>query len=273
MRKIKFSCLMCVYNGDDPNFVEKALISILLEQTLPPDQLVIVVDGQIPETLQKVIIDFSEKSSNVEFEIVYRETNSGLATSLNDGLKHCRYEIVARMDADDISVKDRFARQIDYIEKHPNIDVIGGQIAEFDEEPAQSEAARFVPLDHIEISKTMTWRNPLRHPTVMFKKSVVLSAGGYPKEYPEDHALWIELLIKGATFANIKDVLVHMRTNRAFFKRRSIRFLFGELGILKRLQRYGLITFRKFVMLSALRIILRLSPGYIKKLVYSLNLK
>lgn len=265
---LKFSCLMCVYYGDDSINFEKSLESILLLQDKLPTQLVLVVDGPIPNNLETVVKIFTKQVNSVEIEVIRLVRNVGLAEALNIGLKKCKYDLIARMDADDIAVPNRFALQIEHFVANPQTDVLGGQISEFSDEPTKGKLARYVPKYHNEIVSQIGWRNPLRHPTVMYKKARIESVGGYPNEYPEDYFLWVELLQNGAKFSNLDKVLVHMRTDDAFFNRRGARFLLGELKLLKKLYNYHLISLPLFYLFSVLRIMLRLSPSLIKKFIY-----
>lgn len=151
--------------------------------------------------------------------------NEGLAAALNDGIKKSYYEWVARMDADDIADSRRFEKQLDYIDTHPDIDIVGGNVEEFVEEPGDLKTFRVVPQMHSEIVKMSQVRNPINHQTVMYKKSAVLSVGAYSVDFGklEDYKLWVDLIYAGYKFANIDSVLVNFRTGNAFLERRSNR--------------------------------------------------
>ena len=109
--KEKFSVLMSVYHKDDPTYLDTALNS-LTEQTAVPDEIVLVKDGPVSQQLEEVIDAFHKKFCNLK--IVALEKNSGLGNALNQGLKHCSHELVARMDSDDISGRQNiYLRRLD----------------------------------------------------------------------------------------------------------------------------------------------------------------
>lgn len=266
---LKFSCIIPVYDGDNADYFARALYSITSEQTAPPNQLIVVLDGPVNESITTILHEFEKTNELEELIIHHIEHNSGLANALNEGLKLCKYELIARMDADDISVPNRFMEQLKYFSSNPCTSVLGGQISEFNKEPLTTVIARPVALSHTEIVKQIKWRNPIRHPTVMFRKSLIDELHGYPLDYPEDHILWVELLKNGAIFANLNAVLVHMRTNDQFFTRRGRRFLKGELKVLKTLYKYRMIGLFEYIVYTVLRTLLRNLPIGLLKRIYS----
>ena len=174
---MKFSVLMSVYQKENPDFLRKSLNSVLIEQNHKPDELVLVEDGPLTEELYQTIQDFKETFP--EMKVLPLKENVGLGEALHRGVEACSYDWIARMDTDDIATPDRFQQQVDYIEQHPQLDVLGGNIIEFDTEPDQIVAEKQMPLSHEEIIKRLQRRNPFCHMTVFFKKSSVLKAGNY----------------------------------------------------------------------------------------------
>ena len=220
---MQFSVLLSVYGKDDASFFKEALLSISKEQTIKPAQVVVVEDGPVPEGIEQSIDDAIKAAPDCEFTVIRKPQNAGLAAALNTGLKSCKYEWVARMDSDDISLPDRFEKQLAYIENHPDVDVIGGSIAEFSERPGDQQSERHVGLDMKAICEMARSRTPMNHVTVMYKKSSVERAGCYSENFGklEDYKLWVDLLGKDALLANIDDILVYVRTGNGFITRRS----------------------------------------------------
>jgi len=217
---VKFSVLMSVYQKENPDFLRKSLNSVLIEQSRKPDELVLVEDGPLTEELYQTIQDFKETFPEVK--VLPLKENVGLGEALHRGVEACSYDWIARMDTDDIATPDRFQQQVDYIEQHPQLDVLGGNIIEFDTEPDQIVAEKQMPLSHEEIIKRLQRRNPFCHMTVFFKKSSVLKAGNY-KSLPlvEDYYLWARMAAQGCRFANLNRVLVYARVGNGMHTRRS----------------------------------------------------
>ncbi|WP_173320814.1 glycosyltransferase [Streptococcus sanguinis] len=217
---VKFSVLMSVYQKENPDFLRKSLNSVLIEQSRKPDELVLVEDGPLTEELYQTIQDFKETFPEVK--VLPLKENVGLGEALHRGVEACSYDWIARMDTDDIATPDRFQQQVDYIEQHPQLDVLGGNIIEFDTEPDQIVAEKQMPLSHEEIIKRLQRRNPFCHMTVFFKKSSVLKAGNY-KSLPlvEDYYLWARMAAQGCRFANLNQVLVYARVGNGMHTRRS----------------------------------------------------
>lgn len=231
----KFSVLMSVYKKEKAEFLEKALKSILINQSLIPNQVVLVKDGPLTYELEKVINKYVKKFENIIFLVTLKE-NVGLGKALNVGLNHCKYEIVARMDTDDIAIKDRFKIQLEYMNKYPEIDVLGGYIYEFDQTPGDISRIKTMPLTHEEISNYIKYRNPINHMTVMFKKSAALESGNYqPLYFNEDYYLWIRMFIKGKKFSNISMPLVYARIGNGFIQRRGSKLTIDSWKVLQKL--------------------------------------
>ena len=273
---MKFSVLLSVYGKDDASFFKEALLSVSKEQTVKPAQIVVVEDGPVPEDIEHAIEDAIKASPECEFTVIRKPQNAGLAAALNTGLKACKYEWVARMDSDDISLPDRFEKQLAYIENHPSVDVIGGSIAEFTNTPGDMQSERHVGLDMNAIRKMAKTRTPMNHVSVMFKKSVVEKAGCYCENFGklEDYKLWVDLLGHHAVLANVDDVLVYVRTGNGFITRRSNRreiidwdmlqsYLLG-LGIINRFDALkNKLYIRAFIYM----------PGFLKLFLYKTILR
>lgn len=220
MAKRDYSVLMSVYEKENPNYF-KASIESMLTQTLPPEQIVIVKDGKLTKELNH-IVDYYEKNNENLFTIVELEENVGLGLALNEGLKACRNELVARMDTDDLSVENRCELQVNEFEKNKNLSILGSSIAEFEDSPDKIMSARVVPTKHQDIVNFSRRRNPFNHPTVMYKKSEVLKVGGYGDyRRNQDLDLFVRMLQNGCIAKNLEQPLVLFRANRENLKRRK----------------------------------------------------
>lgn len=218
---MKFSVLISVYEKEEPLFFEQSLRSILIDQTIIPDELVIVKDGLLTTfiMLEKlstyVFITFSNSIVNVP-------ENKGLGEALRIGITHCSNELIARMDSDDISTKLRFERQLDFMKRNPNISVVGSYISEFYDDPQDIKFTRVTPKMHEDIKTMLKRRNPMNHVTVMFRKSDLEKVGGYKHLlYLEDYYLWARFIGNGLKLYNIQESLVLVRTGENMYKRRS----------------------------------------------------
>jgi glycosyltransferase involved in cell wall biosynthesis len=232
----KFSVLMSVYYKESPKNLEQSIISIL-NQTLIPNQIVIVKDGLLTQELDKVINQYEQKYKIIK--IVHLKNNLGLGLALNEGIKQCAYDYIARMDSDDISVSNRFEKQIGYISQHPEIDVIGSNIDEYDEAMQQVISTRKVPSNQADIYRYIKSRNPFNHMSVIFKKKSVIDCGRY-EDVPlfEDYYLWCKLAMVNGNFHNLPESLVKARASISMTKRR------GGLNYIKKIYRFELKIYR-----------------------------
>ena len=219
MNNIKFSVLMSVYFKENPAYLAESLESIF-NQTLLPNEVVLVEDGPLTAELENTINKYAVKYHYLK--IVKLEKNSGLGKALNEGLKHCKYDYVARMDSDDISIFNRFEKQIEYLKLHPNIDVIGSNITEYDVNMKNITGHRIVPENNDKILKTMKKRNGMNHVTVIYNKKKVIESGNYQNmPYFEDYYLWVRMSKNGNKFYNIQESLVNVRCGTDMVKRRG----------------------------------------------------
>lgn len=231
MDGLSFSVLLSVYIKENPSYLDCALVSICDEQELLPSQVVLVQDGPLTDELLSVVAKWKARLGE-QLTIVDLKNNVGLAAALNEGLKHCRYELVARMDTDDVSLPSRFRKQAMYMVKNPNIAVCSGQIEEWSLDLSHRMFIRKLPVNHKEIVGFAKVRCPISHPAVMFRKTAVLNSGGYPLMYPEDYPLWGKMLSLGYEFANLPDIILRMRVGGALVERRGLEFLRGEIRVL-----------------------------------------
>ena len=226
-----FSVAISVYKNDNPEHFDLALQSITKNQTQKPDEIVLIVDGPVPETLSAVVDRYEAEVAG--FRAIRLPENKGLGNALRLAVENCSNELIARMDSDDIALPTRFEQQLRCFEENPELDIVGGDITEFIGESDNIVGKRIVPQQDADIKAYMQTRCPVNHMTVMYKKSAVLSAGNYMDWFwNEDYYLWIRMLRQGCTFANTGTVLVNVRSGADMYQRRGGKKYFqSEKGL------------------------------------------
>lgn len=264
---MKFSVLLSVYKNENPKFLDSALYSIF-DQTKIPNEVVLVEDGKLTDELYDVIKKYKTRYSKI-LKTVSFKNNRGLGLALRDGLLHCSNEIVFRMDTDDISVKSRFEKQLK-IFKNYDVDVVGSNIKEFDNNMFECVGYRVVPKDDVDIKKIAKRRNPLNHVTIGYKKSKVLAAGNYEKmDYFEDYYLWIKMMKKNCKFYNIQDDLVLVRGGSNMINRRGgIKYIKSIINFEKSILKIKFINRIDYIKNIFIRIIVSITPNKLRTILY-----
>jgi len=262
-----FSVLMSVYAKEKPEFLRQSLDSIYT-QTLPPTEVVMVQDGPITDELQSVIDDFA--SAHAEMKTVRLKESQGLGNALNEGLKHCSCDVIARMDTDDICKADRFEKQIGWMEAHPETDVCGSWIDEFIGDTSNLVASRKTPEEHSAIVAFSKKRNPVNHPTAVFRKQTVERVGSYQHFFLfEDYYLWVRMMQAGAVFHNIQESLLYFRMSKDMFHRRGgLAYSRSEINIQREFHRMGHISWGTMVQNIVYRVTVRNLPNPCRKFIY-----
>ena len=237
-----YSVLMAVYAKERPEYLRQAVES-MLHQTVPPEEFVLVCDGPLTAELEAVIEELVCRSPGL-FHILRLPENRGLGNALNAGLAHCRNELVARMDSDDLALPERMQWQLARMGGDAGLSVLGGQIAEFEESPRFITAYRFVPEAPEEIRAYLRHRSPMNHTTVLMRRSHVLQVGGYrPVPGYEDYFLWAKLLRSGFRLENLDRVCCAVRTGETMYLRRGgWRYFCNALRLNAFLWKLGLIS-------------------------------
>lgn len=217
----KFSVLMSLYSKEKPYYFETALKSVF-DQTVAPDQVVLVLDGPIGEELQSVVDKYAEKYHSLD--LFPQERNQGLSTALNIGLEKCRNEIVFRMDTDDVCYNNRFERTLQEYQKYPDLELVGSYATMIDEEGKEINSMA-APTSQEDIYRKV-WTCPFIHPTVSFKKSALLCAGSYnsnsgPRQ--DDYELWFRCVEHGLKCKNIDEPLLYYRFFKDGIKRNNLK--------------------------------------------------
>lgn len=270
---MSISVLMSVYKSEKADYLDRALRSVWTDQTLKPDEIVLIEDGPLGDELRHIITDW--KSLLGERLVLLRNTkNLGLTKSLNKGLKVIKSDFIARMDSDDISHPLRFERQIKYLKEHPEISVVGGSLQEFD---AAHECLniRHYPLTNEMVISSICKASPLAHPTVMMRRTIFENGLSYNEKYrtSQDIALWFDVLCHGYKIGNVEDITIYFRRDSDMYRRRSKNKAWNEFKIymngISRL--YGFLSWRYIFPIA--RLIFRLLPVSIVKWIYSSDMR
>ena len=261
------SCLLPVYKNDNPAHLWLALDS-LVRQTRAPNELVIVEDGPITPELSDVIDDFRPKISMVNVKL---PNNLGLGLALRAAIYACSFDLVARMDADDIARTDRLALQEKIMLENPRLVLMGGSIEEFSKVKGDLSRVRHVPQTDVAIRKGALMRNPFCHMSVIFRKCAVLAAGNY-RHRPgfEDYDLWLRMLKLPGEFLNLDEILVDVRIGNGLLeRRRGWHYLLSEMHFLKSSWQHGLISSPDILFSFFVRIPARFLPAFALDYLYS----
>ena len=268
-----YSVLMSVYYKEKPEYLQQAIESIQ-KQTLPTNDFVLVCDGPLTLELDKVVQTKQQEMGNV-LKVVRLPENVGLGNALNEGVKHCKNELVARMDSDDVSYPDRCNKQIKIFNEHPEIAICSGTVEEFSVSIECIDGRRLLPETNEEILSFAKKRNPFNHPCVMYKKSAVDAVGSYQDFYLlEDYYLWIRMLAAGYQGYNIQEPLLHMRAGSGMYKRRSgWKYAKAQVDLFKYMKDNEFITKRQFLKSCVIRSGSALAPNEVRKLLFNKMLR
>lgn len=263
-----FSVLMSVYKNEKADYLNIALNSIE-NQTVKPSEIILVEDGPISNSLNKVILKHKQ-NFGTGFKIIKSPENIGLGAALRLGTKYVSTNWIARMDSDDYSVKNRFELQLELIAKNSQLAVIGGQVSEFSSNISNIIGTRKVPTTSELIYDFIKWRSPFNHPTVMINKKKLLQVGGYvPYGKLEDYYLWARIISHNFEVANLPMSLVYMRVDSGMYKRRGN---YENLKFIFKLRRYlyrNRILNRNEEMLGDLIMLANLMlPSWLRKIAY-----
>ena len=260
-----FSVLISIYRKENPLWFREALDSVFA-QTIQPAEIVLVEDGPLTPELYAVIDEYSKKYPI--FNIVKNETNLGLGLALRNGVEAAKYDILARMDTDDIIPPHRFATQLAKIKE--GYDVVSCWSTLFLNEKDNVIAVKTRPENHDDIVKLAHKRSPICHAAAFMRKSAVLNAGNYlHRQYYEDYNLWIRMIMNGSKFYNLQESLYNVRTTEAQLNRRAgFSYLKNELKYLKEFYDMGFYSLRDLIINSFIRIVARLMPNGMREMVF-----
>ena len=264
---MSFSVLMSIYKAEKPSYLTMSLNSVL-NQTLQASEIIIVEDGPLTTDLYAILDEFESK--NPIIRRLRLSENHGLGYALCEGLKYCRYELVARMDTDDICKPNRFEVQVEFMEKNHEVDVLGTWIDEFFDVKENVVSIRKVPEGSKGLYEFGKKRNPMNHPTVMFRKSSVLKVGSYQTcMLLEDYYLWVKMLKMGMVFYNIQESLLYFRLSHDIYKRRGgLKYAITEVKFQIELHKIGYLTIFETIRNIASRFFVRVMPVCIRRRIY-----
>jgi len=267
----KFSVLMSIYYKEKPIYFDRAMQSIWDEQTLKPNEIVLVQDGKLTNDLCIIIEKWRGKLGEV-LKIVSLEKNMGTGDAKKIGLQKCKFELVAVMDTDDIAKPDRFEKQIKVFQENDDIDVCSSWVSEFINDETNIISLRKIPSKHDDIIRFAKQRMPVNHPATMYRKKTAEKAGSYKKMmWFEDYYLMVRMALNNATFHNIQEPLVMMRAGYAQLERRSgLKYTKAEFIFQKELLDIGFLTKPQFIANVLMRLPIRISPKILIRKIYKL---
>lgn len=242
---MKISVLMSLYKKEKPEYFTRALQSVWDDQVRKPDEIILVEDGPVGEELELIVESSKEKLGSFLI-IVKLEKNQGLAIALNEGIKHCTGDFIARMDTDDISLPDRFHLQEVFMNDHPEIVLLGGGMIEFNDIEGELNP-RMMPAKTKDVKESICKSAPFCHPSVMFRKIIFEKGMLYnPKcRRAQDWDLWFRIIAAGYEVANLQKVIIKFRKDPFLYEKRkksaNLEFLVTLKGTYKV---FGLFTWR-----------------------------
>lgn len=265
---LQYSVLLSLYYKEKPEYLRESLDSVF-NQTLVSDDVVLVEDGKLGDALEQVVKEY--EALYPQLHVIRFDVNRGLGFALNDGLKFCKHELVARMDTDDIAKPYRMEKEVAFMFEHPKIALVGSWIEEFITDINQVKSVRKVPEYYRDVIKYAKKRCPVNHPTVMFRKSEVISVGGYQTKYfPEDYFLWIKMLMNGCEMFNFQESLLWFRYNPSTFVRRGgWKYACDELVTQYNILRMGFISIPRFIVNVGIRFTTRMLPNSLRGFIYT----
>lgn len=267
------SVLMSVYRNERPEYLNEAMKSVWTDQTLKPSQIILVEDGPLTDELEQAVNLWQERLGNI-MTVHRNETNQGLTKSLNTGLRYVTSDLVARMDSDDLSDPMRFERQAAYLSDHPDVTIVGGAMQEFSSDKG-IVGTRHYPENNDEVLRSIHKASPLAHPTVTMRRKMFDDGLRYNERFrtSQDIALWFDAICAGYKIGNVEEVTLYFRRDDTMFRRRSRAKAWNEFLIymngVKRL--HGFFTPKYIFPIS--RLIFRLMPRSIVKMVYDSRLR
>ena len=264
----EYSVLMSVYHKERSEYLKQAIESIQV-QSLSTNDFVLVCDGPLNDELDAVI-QTKQLEMGENLNVVRLAKNGGLGNALNEGIKHCKKELVARMDSDDIAYPDRCEKQIAVFNTHSEVSICSGIVEEFTTDPNTADTRRVPPETNAEIIEFAKKRNPFNHPCVMYKKSAVKAVGSYQDFYLlEDYYLWLRMLMAGYQGYNIQEPLLHMRAGSDMYLRRAgWKYAKTQAKLFKFMKQQGFIGNGQYIKSCVIRSGSALAPNWLRKFMF-----
>ena len=260
-----FSVLLSLYNKEIASYLVQSLNSIF-SQTLLPDEVVLVKDGPLTSELENIVAEYVKRYQTIK--VVPLVKNLGLGKALNEGLKYCSYDLIARMDTDDIAYSTRFEKQVKFMTEHPEIDACSSWIDEFIDTTDNIVSTKKLPESNEVIIKYAKHRSPLNHPAVMFRKKAVMAVNGY-SGFPEDYCLWVKMIMNGSKMYNFQESLLYFRYSPDMIKRRGgWKYAKDDYKTQKQFYKMGFIGLGTLIYNITIRVTVRMIPNGLRDFVY-----
>jgi len=269
-----FSVLSSIYHKEHPLHFNACMESIWDKQTLKPAEIILVEDGPLTPELDKVIAQWQEKLGNI-LRVKKLDKNVGTGKAKNIGLQTCSHEVVCIVDTDDIYVSDRFEKQVNFLEKHQDVIIVGGQILEFVEDISNPSGKREVPLSNEDLINYAQRQSPFNNMTIAYRKSKILGVGGYQHHlWMEDYNLFLRVIAKGYQISNLPDVLVYARIDNGMHgRRKGYEYIKSEKQLLDLKKELKLQKPIHANMLFLIRSVFRLMPSSLLGKLYNAFLR
>lgn len=267
-----FTALLPVYIHDDLNYFMMAVKSVF-KNTVKPAEILIMQDGPVHENMV-VFIDFLIKKYPHILHHISNQKNQGLGYTAAKGVLSAKFEIIARVDADDLSTEDRFAKQLQCFCEDAQLDIVGSNIAEFNDD-YEIQTHRTVPSTATDIDHFSKMRSPFNHPSVMYKKESVIQAGNYADiKHFEDYDLFVRMLAQGQKAKNVAQNLVFMRAPESMYERRGgAEYVRKYISFRKKLLHTGYIAKKEYLFSILGSLLTSYSPVFVRKILYRLFLR
>lgn len=262
---MNFTVLLSLYYKEQPSFLVQCFDS-LFYQTLQPNEIILVKDGPLTPELDNIVAEYEKRYPIIK--VVPLEKNSGLGNALNEGLKHCSYDLIARMDTDDIAYPTRFEKQVKFMTNNPDIDACSSWIDEFVDSTDNIISTKKLPEINEEIKKYAKHRSPLNHPAVIYRKKAVMEVNGY-SGFPEDYYLWVKMIMNGSKMYNIQESLLYFRYSPDMIKRRGgWKYAKDDIKSQKQFYKMGFIGIATLIYNIIIRVAVRLIPNVFRNFIY-----
>lgn len=260
----KYSVLMSLYKKEKPEYLRIAIDS-MLNQTIAPDEIVMVEDGPLTSELYAVLEEYPM------LHRVKNEKNLGLGLALNIGLKECRNELVARMDTDDCSKPERCEKQLARFAEKPYLAIVGSQIDEFIGDTSNVISQRIVPTTSEEIYNFAKKRSAFNHPAVMYSKTAVLANDGYADlKRNQDVDLFGRMMFEGYKAENIDESLLWFRNSDELAKRRkSWQNTWSYIAIIRKFWKMGFSSFTDYAIIVLAQTGMYIMPVKLQNYIYA----
>lgn len=263
-----YTVIMSVYSKVKPEYLQSSIESIL-NQTFKPTEFILIKDGKLTEYQEEIINNIVNKKKKI-FKIIEFNKNNGAGVAYNKGIELCSNKWAAIMDSDDYASPEKFEKQMSYLSKHPEIDVIASNAVEFIDDINNIVSTRKMPETNEEIIKFAHGRCPLIQPTAIFRVSAVKEAGSYQKSHlTEDYDLYIRMIMKGYNFYTYQEILYYIRTSADFFKRRGgISYLKPIISFKYKYYKKGFYSLKDFIVTTFASFVVAIIPNKIRRFIY-----